>query len=125
MAKRPARAKQAFFIQRKSHVDDSAFFSDEGRRVYFDKACWAQWIMPNIDADQDPHIVHGPAIENDMSYQEWLEQVGLLGTTVTVVEYLVAVEQTIRDVKAGKKITDRDAMRFSKWYKRRRKRRGR
>ena len=85
MARRkPKKRKQAYFICRESHIDESRFLNDEGRRVYFDKPEHARWLMANFKTDQNAKLVYGPVLEGDITYRQLLEEVWLVGTGVTV-----------------------------------------
>lgn len=114
MAKKPQKRKQAYFIRRDSHIDDSIFFSDQGRRAYFDKPEHARWLMANFAEDQEAKLVYGPVLEGDIAYRQLLEEIWLVGTGVTVDEYLAAVERTIDDARKGKDISRRKARAFLK-----------
>lgn len=113
MARRkPEKRKQAYFIRRESHIDESRFFNDEGRRVYFDKPEHARWLMANFKPDQNAKLVYGPVLEGDITYRQLLEEVWLVGTGVTADEYLAAVEKTIDDTRKGKDVSRRQARAF-------------
>lgn len=102
----------AYFIRRQSHVDDSTWFNHEGRRIRFDKAAWASWLMTNFTSDQKAKVVRAPVLETDMAYQDWLPIV--MPENVTADEYLAAIEQTMRDQKLGSAVTWRQARTFLK-----------
>jgi len=114
MARRkPTNKKhQAYFIRRESHIDESRFLNDEGRRVYFDKPEHARWLMANFKADQNAKLVYGPVLESDITYRQLLEEVWLAGTGVTADEYLAAVEKTIDDSRKGKDVSRRKVRTF-------------
>jgi hypothetical protein len=135
MAKqKPQKRKQAYFIRRESHIDDSTFFSDQGRRVYFDKPEHARWLMANFKEGQQAKLVYGPVLEDDITYRELLETVWLIGTGprspgsrgsrtrgfgprtkgVTADEYLAGVERTIDDARKGRDVSRRKARAFLK-----------
>jgi len=118
MARRkPTNKKhQAYFIRRESHIDESRFLNDEGRRVYFDKPEHARWLMANFKPDQNAKLVYGPVLaerphlrEGDITYRQLLEEVWLVDTGVTADEYLAAVEKTIDDTRKGKDVSRRQA----------------
>ena len=113
---KPNKRPTAYFIRRSSHVDDSTYFNHEGRRVYFEKAAWASWLMPNFALDQKAKVVRAPILETDMPYQDWLPEV--LPENVTVDEYLAAIERTMRDQKAGRDVSKRKATAFLKGMRR-------
>ena len=98
--RKPNKPKLAYFIRRSSHVDDSTWFNDQGRRIFFEKAAWASWLLPNMDSDQKPKVVRAPILKTDISFQDWLP--GVLPDTVTVGEYLAAIERTMRDQRTGR-----------------------
>lgn len=114
MAKRrPANKKhQAYFIRRGSHIDDSRFLNDKGRRVYFEKPEHARWLMANFKADQGAKLVYGPVLEGDITYSQLLNEVWLVGTGVTAEQYLAAVEKSLRDAREGKDVSRRTARAF-------------
>lgn len=95
----PQSNKLAYFVRRKSHVDDTAFFNDEGKRVYFQKASWAAWVLRAIKVDQEPRVVKAAIQPDDTPYQEYLRAV--LPARVTIREYLHMIEtwtrETMRD----------------------------
>jgi hypothetical protein len=114
MAKRKPKGKRhsAYLIRRESHVDDSRFFNDQGRRVYFDKPEHARWLMANFQDDQKAKLVYGPVLEGDITYRQLLDEVWLVGTGVTADEYLAAVEKTIDDARQGRDVSRRKARAF-------------
>jgi len=118
--RRPANKKhQAYFIRRGSYIDDSRFFNDQGRRVYFDKPEHARWLMANFKPDQNAKLVYGPVLaerphlrEGDITYRQLLEEVWLVDTGVTAEQYLAAVEKTISDSRRGKDVSRRKVRTF-------------
>jgi len=114
--KRPRRdRKVAYFIRRRSRVDDTTFFSDDGRRIFFKKATWAQWLMRQFKPDQEAKIIGGRVRGNDLDYRDFLPEI--LPETVTVDDYLAAVEQTMRDIKNGKQPSRRKVRGFQEWLR--------
>lgn len=93
---KPEKTPQAFFIRRQSLAqgDDSKWFHDEGRRVYFEKAVWARHMMVQFTPEQQAQIVRGAILSDDVPYQVFLADV--LPEGVSVDEYLRAVEQEAR-----------------------------
>jgi len=106
------KQRRAYLIRRESHIDDSLFFNDQGRRVYFDKPEHARWLMANFKDDQKAKLVYGPVLEGDITYRQLLDEVWLVGTGVTADEYLAAVEKTIDDARKGKDVSRRKARAF-------------
>lgn len=100
MAKRRRKKRQgqrmAYFIQRKSEIegDDTQFFHDDGRRVFFEKIAWTSVLMAQFSPEQEAKVVRGPVQEGDLDYREWL--VDFLPESVEVDEYLAAIEETAR-----------------------------
>lgn len=117
------RGQKVYFIRRKSHVDDSQFFNDEGRRIAFAKVTHASWFMRQFDADQGARIVSGHKQPDDVPFVEvlphWLparQAGGPEGTTPQ--EFLAAIEQTTADVLAGREPSRRAVRAFLKERKR-------
>jgi len=111
--RRPANKKhQAYFIRRDSHIDDSRFLNDKGRRVYFEKPEHARWLMGNFKPGQGAKLVYGPVLEGDITYRQLLEEVWLVDTGVTAEQYLAAVEKAIDDSRKGKDVSRRKVRTF-------------
>jgi hypothetical protein len=104
------KQKRTYFIRRESHVDGSQWFNDEGRRIYFDKAVWASWLLPNFDSDQNAKVVMAPVLETDVSYRDFLKEV--LPEDTSVEEYLQAIQRTMIDRRRGKGPSGRQARNF-------------
>ena len=92
-------ANRFYFIRRASHVDDSQWVNDEGRRIAFEKVTHASWFMRMFDADQKASITRGPLQEGDVAFIEVWPQ--WLTDEVEPVEYLAAIERTMADVATG------------------------
>jgi len=103
------RIRNAYFIIRRSEIDNTVFFNLEGRRVYFDKAAWADWLMRGQNM-LGARLVEGAVAEGDAPFREWLEAV--LPETVSPDEYLAAVEKTMRDTRRGRDVTQSQARAF-------------
>lgn len=115
MAKRkPARlADRKVYIRRDSEIegDKTLFFCDtDGRVVYFDKTVWAQTLMTTFKPEQKAQIVLRAPGPDDLPFQDWLR--GILPQTVTVEEYLAAIEQNARDRRAGRQPSRRSVLQF-------------
>jgi len=94
--KKSPKQKTAYFIRRKSHVDDTQFVNDNGCRIAFAKAMHASWFMRMFASDQKAKIVRGPLEGDDVHLVDvlpcWLPE------TVSPQEYLLAIEQTMTDI---------------------------
>jgi hypothetical protein len=90
----------AYFIKRRSHVDDSQFLNDEGRRVWFPEAVYASWFMRLFAADQGAKIVKLPVEPEDVPFGDVLPH--WLPEGVKPEEYMAAIKRTTRDVKRGR-----------------------
>ncbi|MHA1573492.1 MAG: hypothetical protein ACTSX8_05820 [Alphaproteobacteria bacterium] len=119
MAKRKSKDKRrhAFFIFRKSEIDNTLFFNDGGRRIWFEKAVHARPLMVNFAPEQKARIVYGPVLDNDVAYRGFLTKV--LPDEMTPDEYLAAIEKTAADAKRGRDVSPRAARRFLKQQRRR------
>lgn len=94
------RPQLAYYIQRLSHVDDSQFFNDEGRRIKFASPSLASWFMNMFDPDQKAKIVKRPVEPGDVDFKdvapEWLPD------SVSADDYLAAMK-TISDAPASRR----------------------
>lgn len=96
----PAAKEMAYFIRRASHVDNTTWFNDEGRRIAFARVTHASWFMRMFDSDQKPQIVRGSLQEGDVAFVEVLPH--WLPEDTTPEQYLAAIEQTMADVASGR-----------------------
>lgn len=98
----------AYYIRRRSHVDDTVFFSLDGCRIRFDLPHRASWFMNMFDADQKARIVKLAVQPDDVPFieavSEWLPE------NVTTKEYLAAIDKTVQ----GRDVSRRAARAFIK-----------
>jgi len=101
------KVPRAYFIKRKSLLegDDSQYFHDDGRRVYFDKALWARWFIVQFKPEQDAKIVSAAVLDTDIPCQKFIER--MLPSTVSIDEYFKALEATVAARKSGKEPSKR------------------
>lgn len=113
MRKPKALADRRYYIRRKSELDDTLFFcADAGAPIWFKKVVWASALLSTFTPEQQAQVVLRAMGEGDVDYREWLR--GVLPETVTVDEYLAAIEQTVADRRAGREPSRRAVRRFEK-----------
>ena len=109
---RRQRPELAYYIWRRSRVDDTTFFSLDGRRIRFEKPHRASWFMNMFDADQKARIVRRPVRPDDVPFVEAVGE--WLPDGVTPEEYTAAIDRTVQ----GRDVSRRAARAFIRWQQR-------